>query len=152
MFQGLHNCLLDEKGRVAFPAALRSTLAEMGAADSFVLSLSFYEGCLVGWTPAHFEQTATRLRSLPPSNPAVMSFRRTVIASATSVSIDRAGRISVPKELRDYAALEREVVWAGMDETVELWSKARWDEFNQRRLSDRDALEAARRFFETHGL
>lgn len=152
MFQGLHNCLLDDKGRVAFPAAFRAALEEMGSGERFVLTLSFYESCLVAWTEEQFANTAARLRALPPSNPAVMSFRRTVIASATTVSTDRAGRVGVPKELRDYAGLEREVVWAGMDETVELWSKARWDEFNQRRLSDRDALEEARRFFEDHGL
>lgn len=152
MFQGLHNCLLDEKGRVAFPAALRSTLEAIGGGERFVLTLSFYESCLVAWTEQQFADTAARLRGLPPSNPSVMSFRRTVIASATTVSVDRAGRVSVPKELRDYAGLEREVVWAGMDETIELWSKARWDEFNQSRLADKDGLEDARRFFEEHGL
>ena len=40
----------------------------------------------------------------------------------------------------------------GVDENIELWSKARWDERNTRRLADKNALDESRRFFEQHGL
>lgn len=152
MFQGLHHHLLDEKGRLALPAPFRAQLAEVEAPDRFVLTQSFYEPCLVAWTEADFAARAERVRALPPSNPAVMDFKRVVIASATLTSVDKANRVSIPKELRDYAGLEREVVWAGVDENIELWSKARWDERNARRLADRGALDESRRFFEQHGL
>jgi MraZ protein len=152
VFQGLHHNLLDEKGRVAFPAPLRAALAEQGAGESFVLTQSFYEPCLVALTEERFRGQADRVRELPPSNPAVMEFKRVVIASATTLSIDKAGRVNVPKELRDYAGLDREVVWAGVIDTIELWSKQRWDERNARRLQDKDALEAYRQVLEEHGL
>lgn len=152
MFQGLHHHLLDDKGRVAFPAPFRQKLQEMGAQDRFILTQSLYEPCLVAWTEAEFEARAKKLRSLPPSNPAVMWFKRIVVASASPMTIDKAGRISVPKELRDYAGLEREVVWAGMDETIELWSKARLDEAIKKRREDAATLEAWRRTLEEHGL
>lgn len=159
MFQGLHHHLLDEKGRLAFPAPFRAQLQEVAAADGqapghegFVLTQSFYEPCLMAWTEAEFTARAERVRALPPSNPAVMDFKRVVIASATLTTVDKAGRVSIPKELRDYAGLEREVVWAGVDENIELWSKARWDDRNTRRLADKGSLDESRRFFEQHGL
>jgi MraZ protein len=152
MFRGLHLLLLDEKGRVAFPAPLRAELQELDGSDRFILTQSFYEPCLVAHPEKDFAARAERVRALPPSNPAVMEFKRVVIASATTVTIDKAGRVSVPKELRDYAGLEREVVWAGLDDTIELWSKARWDEKNARRLADRESLEDAQRYFEANGL
>lgn len=152
MFIGLHHHVLDEKGRLAFPAALRTALAEAGAENSFVLHQSFFEPCLVATTHADFEKAATKIRALPPSNPAVAEYKRVVIASASSTTIDKAGRVSVPKELRDYAALERDAVWAGVIDTVELWSKARWDERNQKRLADQEFLNDARTFFERHGV
>lgn len=152
MFQGLHHHVLDEKGRVAFPASMRTALQEDGAGDRFVICVSFYEPCLEAMAEASFKQIADKVRSLPPSNPAVSEFKRVVIASATTMNIDKAGRVNVPKELRDYAALERDVVWAGVIDRVELWSKGRWDERNQRRLSDKDFLENARSFFEPHGI
>lgn len=152
MFVGLHQNVLDEKGRLAFPAPLRAALADAGGEEKFILHQSFFEPCLVATTEADFAGVAEKMRSLPPSNPAVAEFKRVVIASASVVSIDKAGRVIVPKELRDYAALEREAVWAGVVDKVELWSKARWDQRNQKRLADRVFLNEARSFFETHGI
>lgn len=154
MFQGLHNCLMDEKGRVAFPAPLRAALEKLGAqagnGESFILTQSLYEPCLVAMSEPDFSAQADKVRQLPPSNPAVVQFKRFVIAPATLVTIDRAGRVGVPKELREYAGLERECVWAGVVEKIELWSKARWDEL--RRAQDAASLERTREFLERHGL
>jgi MraZ protein len=154
MFQGLHSCLMDEKGRVAFPAPLRASLEKLGVwgenGESFILTQSLYEPCLVAMTEQDFTAQAEKLRQLPPSNPAVVQFKRFVIAPASLVPIDRAGRVGVPKELREYAGLERECVWAGVVEKIELWSKARWDEL--RRAQDATALEKTREFLERHGL
>ena len=120
---------MDEKGRVAFPAPLRAALEKMsGATDTFVVTQSLFEPCLVAMSEADFASQAEKVRALPPSNPAVMQFKRFVIAPANVVTIDRVGRIGVPKELREYAGLERECVWAGVVERIEFWSKARWDE------------------------
>lgn len=161
MFSGLHHHVLDEKGRLAFPAHFRAALAKLRGEeepdaavrdDRLVLTLSFFEPCLVATTEEDFAKTAERIRTLPPSNPAVAEFKRVVIASATVLSVDKAGRVVVPKEHRDYAGLERDAVWAGVIDKIELWSKGRWDERNARRLSDRPFLDDARAFFEEHGI
>jgi MraZ protein len=152
VFRGLHEHLLDEKGRLAFPAELRAALEALGTPDHFVLTQSLYEPCLVAMTESDFAAQADRIATLPASNPAVMEFKRVVIASSSTVSIDRAGRVSVPRELRHYAGLEREVVWAGVIDKVELWSKARWDERNAARLQNPEALEKLRRTLESFGL
>ncbi len=150
MFQGLHQCLLDDKGRIAFPAPLRAALAKLGAVDTFVLTQSLYEPCLVAMSEAEFQLQAQRIQKLPPSNPAVIHFKRFVIAPATLTTVDRVGRVSVPKELREYASLERECVWAGVVEKIELWSKQRWDDL--RRGAGADDVERTREYLERHGL
>ena len=152
MFRGLYDNLLDDKGRVAFPTELRATLESMGGSDRFVLTQSLYEPCLVAMTESEFESMALKIRALPPSNPAVIEFKRVVIASSYVANIDKAGRVSIPKELRGYAALEREVVWAGIIDTIELWSKARWDFKNAARLEDKEGLEKLRQTLESFGL
>jgi MraZ protein len=149
MFQGLHHCLMDEKGRVAFPAPLRAAMEKLGDGDSFVLTQSLYEPCLVAMSEADFNAQAEKAKQLAPSNPAVMHFKRFVIAPATVVSVDKAGRVGVAKELREYAGLERECVWAGVIERIEFWSKARWDEL---RRAAPDDLSRIREFLEKHGL
>lgn len=141
---------MDEKGRLAFPAPLRAALEKMsGATESFVVTQSLFEPCLVAMSEADFASQAEKVRQLPPSNPAVMQFKRFVIAPANVVTIDRVGRIGVAKELREYAGLERECVWAGVVERIELWSKARWDEL---RRAEPDDLEKIRDYLERHGL
>lgn len=165
MIFGLHHCLMDEKGRIAFPAALRPALAPrslaVAAADvgddgkdddvaRFVLTQSLYDPCLVGMTEGDFQAQAKKIGELPPSHPAVAAFKRFVIASASVVTIDRAGRVSVPKELRDHAGLERDAVWLGVIDKIELWSKPRFDELRKKH-AELD-LDATREFLARHGL
>ena len=152
VFRGLHEHLLDDKGRVAFPAGFRETLERLSGKDQFVLTQSLYEPCLVAITEEDFSMQAKKVRSLPASNPAVMEFKRVVIASSCVMSIDKVGRVSIPKELRAYAGLEREVVWAGVIDRIEFWSKARWDERTARRLQDTQTLEKLRNTLEGFGL
>ncbi len=155
MIFGQHHCLMDEKGRVAFPAALRPALASsttVGEDDvtRFVLTQSLYEPCLVGMTEVEFRALADKIRALPPSTPAVSMFKRFVIAPATVATIDKAGRVNVPKEQREYAGLERDCVWLGVVDKIELWSRARYDELRQKHTES--DLAAARAFLAEHGL
>lgn len=155
MIFGQHHCLMDEKGRVAFPAALRPALVSSTAgADEevtrFVLTQSLYEPCLVGMTEADFKALADKIKALPPSTPAVSMFKRFVIAPATVATIDKAGRVNVPKEQREYAGLERDCVWLGVVDKIELWSRAKYDELRQKQSAT--DLEAARAFLAEHGL
>ncbi|MDP2345378.1 MAG: division/cell wall cluster transcriptional repressor MraZ [Deltaproteobacteria bacterium] len=159
MIFGFHHCLMDEKGRLAFPAALRPALAPKlgkGKADDdddvdrFVLTQSLFEPCLVGMTEADFQAQAEKVRALPPSHPAVSTFKRFVIAPASIVTIDKAGRVNVPRELRDHAGLERDAVWLGVIDKIELWSKGRYDEL--RRKHSEEDLASTREFLARHGL
>lgn len=148
MFSGLHENLLDDKGRVAFPLEFRQVLGS----DRFVLTLSLYEPCLVAMQQSDFEAQAEKIRKLPASNPAVMEFKRVVIASSYVAVIDKAGRVAIPKELRDYAGLERETLFAGIIDQIEVWSRKRWNERNKKRLSNKAELESLRKTLEGFGL
>lgn len=139
---------MDDKGRLAFPASFRGAL---GDGDRVMLTQSFQDDCLVALTEAEFAATAEKIKQLPASNPAVVAYKRYFVAPATLLVVDKAGRVNVPKELREYAGLEREVMWVGVVERIELWSKQRWDENNAKRKSDASEREAMRAFLEHHG-
>ena len=101
-------------------------------------------------TQADFQAQAEKVRALPPSHPAVATFKRFVIAPASVVTIDKVGRVSVPRELRDHAGLERDAVWLGVIDKIELWSKSRYDEL--RRKHAEEDLASTRDFLARHGL
>ena len=51
---------------------------------------------------------------------------RRLIAPAQDVDIDKAGRISIPQSLREYAHLEKDCVLLGINRYLELWDAAEY--------------------------
>jgi MraZ protein len=45
--------------------------------------------------------------------------------------LDKQGRILIPAVLREFAALEKDVVLAGVLGRVEIWSKERWTDISE---------------------
>jgi MraZ protein len=58
----------------------------------------------------------------------VRILRRTFFTAAFASEMDRQGRILIPPTLREYAALDGEVVIAGLNTYIEVWSAKRWAE------------------------
>ncbi len=122
VFLGEYRHNIDAKGRLAIPARFRPYLAE-GLVVTRGLDL-----CLHIYPRAEWEPLAERLSSLPLSEPAVRVLRRSFFASAFACEMDRQGRILIPTALREYAGLDGEVVVAGLNTYVELWSADRWEQ------------------------
>ena len=51
---------------------------------------------------------------------------------------DKQGRILIPAALRKWAELEKDVIVLGVNDRCEIWSKEKWEEFNEN--IDSDAL------------
>ena len=74
---------------------------------------------------ANFEE---KLKSLPLANKDARKFVRFFLAGATLAEVDKQGRILLPSVLREFAALEKDVVLVGVGNRVEIWDKKRWEE------------------------
>ena len=107
------------------------------------------------------EAQAPRRRGRPPRQREDLTETRELLLRAglevltekgfSATGIDEIlGRVSVPKELRDYAGLEREAVWLGVVDNIELWSKARYDELRRRHAEEDQAK--VREYLARHGL
>ncbi len=44
------------------------------------------------------------------------------------MEVDKQGRILIPSVLREFAALEKDVVFVGVGSRIEIWNRTRWDE------------------------
>jgi MraZ protein len=60
------------------------------------------------------------------------AFLRVAVASAKDCPVDRAGRTLVPPELRDFAALAKDVMIVGALSKFEIWNRERWNDQYQR--------------------
>ena len=122
MFMGEYNHTIDTKGRLIIPAKFREVLG-----DSFVVTKGL-DGCLFVYDNTEWSAFEDKLKTLPLTNKEARKFVRFFLAGAASVEVDKQGRILIPSVLREFAALDKEVVLAGVGRRIEIWSKDRWEE------------------------
>ena len=117
--------MLDAKGRLAVPTKYRERL--LGRCDGSLVVTVDRQRCLLIYPLRDWEDIERQLVRLPSSNAKVRSYRQMMVGYATEVDLDSAGRVLVPKELRDFAAIEREAWLIGQGTRFELWEQTRWD-------------------------
>ena len=139
LFRGQHEHAIDAKGRTSVPAKFRDLLAApssfSGAQERLVLTHGV-DPCLVAYPMTEWLAFEERLARLPQFDASVATIRRLYVSGAVEIDLDKLGRLVIPKELRDVAGLEREVLWAGMGKHIELWSKSRLDGLRRTVLED----------------
>ncbi|MBR6451303.1 MAG: division/cell wall cluster transcriptional repressor MraZ [Lachnospiraceae bacterium] len=120
MFMGEYNHTSDAKGRLIIPAKFREQLGE-----AFVIT-NGNDGCLNIYTNEDWETFLEKLRVLP-NNRDKREIVRKFVAQANPVEVDKQGRILIPPALREHAALEKDVVLAGVIDKIEVWNRERWE-------------------------
>jgi transcriptional regulator MraZ len=135
VFFGLHERQLDDKGRVALPAPYREQLG-----DRCVLVFGDSR-CIEVHGAESFEARAAELREDVKRGAATIERQRALAHSATAVTVDRQGRITVDERLRGFARIapSSKVVVAGNIDCVELWSDTVY-----REVAERSSAELAR--------
>jgi len=121
MFMGEYNHTIDAKGRLIIPSKFREQLGE-----AFVVTKG-NDGCLNIYTKEAWETFLEKVKLLPNTKN-TRKYVREFVSAAEEVDIDKQGRILVPAGLREHAGLEKDVVFAGVIDKIEIWNKTRWDE------------------------
>ena len=124
MFRGRYEHTIDAKGRTSLPARYRDVLSSIG--ERRIILTSALDPCLVAYPLAEWRAFEEKLARLPRFDPSVVKLRRLYVSAAVEVSFDAQGRILVPPPLRTYAALEKDVLWAGNGKYAELWDAGLW--------------------------
>lgn len=119
-FTGTIKAKLDAKGRVFLPASFRRLLRDDEA--EFVLKRDAFQPCLTVYPRAAWDAEVADLRSrLDPWRADHRMTLRRYVADVEVFSLDASGRFLVPKRYLRMADIRQEVVFVGMDETIELW-------------------------------
>lgn len=134
MFTGTYENKMDAKGRTFIPAKLRRDCG-----DRFVLT-RWLDNCVAVYTVEAWSALAEKLRALPSAK--ARDTQRFFFSAAETVEIDKQGRVLVPTVLRQFAGLENDVVVIGAGERMEIWSKDRWDEYNNSDFMQENIINA----------
>lgn len=113
---------LDAKGRLTVPAPFKDVL--MPAEQGQLVVCKGFERCLQVFPRSLWPGVEAMLAELPEDRQGA-AIKRLILGSATDVAIDGASRIGIAPELREWAGLERDVVFMGLGNYFELWDKTR---------------------------
>jgi len=139
MFRGRYEHTIDAKGRTSLPARYRDALASLG--EKRIIVTSALDPCLVAYSPPEWFAFEEKISKLPQFDRAVQKLKRIYLSGAVECDVDDSGRILVPPTLRDYAALKKDVLWAGSGKYAELWDKAAWSKHFDTSEDEREDIQ-----------
>ena len=122
MFVGRHERQLDPKGRLALPSAYRPRF-EPRCYLAFGL-----DGCIDVLTAEGFEEVANEMIEKVRRGDISRAQQRALAANTVEAQVDGQGRITIDRELREFAGIEpaSSVVVTGSFDRVEVWNPDRY--------------------------
>jgi len=121
-FLGEYEVTLDAKGRFLLPAGVKKQIPEEEQVQ-FVINRGF-EKCLSLYPINNWKPLYAKIMGLNEFDSKAREFRRYFLNGATAVEPDTAGRLLIPPSLRQYGALEKDVVLVSAGDKIEIWNSS----------------------------
>ncbi len=116
---------VDMKGRVFLPSVFRRIL-DVGECSHLILRKDIFEDCLVIFTENEWYKRLDELHAkLNRWNRKHQDLFRQYVVDAEWVTLDSNGRFLIPKRYLKMVSIEQDVVFVGMDDTIEIWAKSK---------------------------
>jgi len=145
VFRGCFEHSIDDKGRVSIPVSFRKVL--LGLQDERIVVTKFLLHsfrCLDIYPQAEWEVLEQELLNKPRFDETFAKLEAFYLSNAQECAVDKQGRILLPPMLREYASLQKDVVFASALKKFRIWDKATWQRFNQE--SEKDLVQDPRLF------
>ncbi|MFD2516486.1 division/cell wall cluster transcriptional repressor MraZ [Salinimicrobium flavum] len=123
---GTYECKVDAKGRLMVPAAIKKQLVPI-LQEGFVLKRSVFQPCLELYPMAQWNQLMKKMGGLNRFNKKNNDFIRKFTAGVKMVEVDTNGRLLIPKDLINFAEINKEIVLSSAIDIVEIWDKQKYE-------------------------
>lgn len=124
MFYGSFNHSLDEKNRCRIPARLRKQLGE-----GTPVIVKGQDRCLYIYSERHIKDMEEQLKNANAQQHQLKALRL-FLASMYNIEEDKQKRFTLNNTLKEYANIEKEIVFVGVNGRIELWNKEAWDSYS----------------------
>lgn len=114
---------IDDKGRIFIPSKLREELGE-----KFIVSRGTGR-MLFMFSHEEWTNYLARLKANSVGSHEMQAFIRLLLSSANECELDKQGRFLLNQRLRSLAQLEREAVFLGQNNHVEIWNAENWESY-----------------------
>jgi MraZ protein len=136
MFYGEFEHAIDKKGRIIVPSKFRDSLKEYDVQKLYITR--GLDKCLFLFTENEWKSQESKFRSLSFTKAEARRFNRLYFAGASQIECDKQGRILMPKYLKDYAGIKRDIMIVGVSNRIEIWAREAWLEYYN---SSKDSFE-----------
>ncbi len=125
-FIGTYECKADAKGRIMLPVALKNQLAPV-LQKGFVLKRAVFQPCLELYPIDEWNKLMQKINKLNRFKKKNNDFIRRFTAGVKVVEVDAAGRLLIPKDLVEFAKINKEVVLSSAINIIEVWDKESYE-------------------------
>ena len=122
MLIGEYKSKLGEKKRVSLPKKFRDELGQ-----NLILTRG-YENALIIVNEELWKKVATEVMDGSFINKDIRDTSRYLVGGAKEINLDEQGRFVIPESLLEHASIQKDVVFIGLINWVEIWDKDMWQE------------------------
>ncbi len=137
-FSGIDQISIDPKGRFQVPKEQIELLRTLSRASNgqVWLTRDVHENCLTLFLSDRWAVITADLSKQRNFTSEFRRLSRRVLGNSKSVSIDAAGRMLIPKELREISGLKTRALFVGNGDRFEIWDKDAFDRAEQQMTED----------------
>lgn len=88
-------------------------------------------GCLFIFSSESLSEMFTKIKEIPLSDLEAQKSIRSFISSVCEGETDDQGRCLLPNQLRSYANIDKNVVFVGVGNHIEIWDETSWNNYNK---------------------
>ncbi len=126
-FLGNIEAKTDAKGRAFLPVIFRKVLQASGE-EKLILRKDVFEKCLVLYPESVWNEQLNSLRNrLNRWDRQEWQVFRQFVSDAEFIALDSNGRFLIPKRYLKMVNIEQDIMFKGVDDTIEIWSKSNCD-------------------------
>lgn len=120
MLIGEFESRFGEKNRIAVPKKIREELGEK------LIITRGYEKSLIMVDETRWKSLIASIEVKPLLNAGVRDMKRYLVGGAYEAELDSQGRFVLSNLLKEFAGIEKEVVFVAIENWVEIWDKSLW--------------------------
>lgn len=123
---GTYECKADAKGRLMMTSAFKKQLAPV-LQEGFVVKRAVFQPCLELYPMKEWNLMMGKINKLNRFVKKNNDFIRRFTAGVKVVEMDASGRILIPKDLCQFAGIQKQVVLSSAVNIIEIWDKDKYE-------------------------
>ena len=123
---GTYECKVDAKGRLMISSAFKKQLSPI-LQEGFVLKRAVFQPCLELYPMQEWNEVMDKVNSLNRFVKKNNDFIRRFTAGVRVIELDTSGRLLIPKDLCQFAGIQKQIVLSSAINIIEIWDKDNYE-------------------------